>query len=155
MGQSTDGEIAFGVLCEDGTEFPWDAEEFDYGIEDWWRVESGFESIHQPYTPQGEYAEGWSRGDPRLKEYGQQRNAWDAANPLPVDLVNYCHSDVPMYVIAVPGVGLKCSRGYPDSFDPAELKVSPEQEFKLLQFLARYKIKRISELAWWLTSYWG
>ena len=155
MSTSTNGEIAFGVLCEEGTEFPWDDDEFEDDIETWWRSVNGFVDVYQPYTPEGNYAEEWSHGDPRFREYFDKRHAWEADNPLPVDLVNYCHSDVPMYVIAVPGVGLSCSRGYPEVFDPKKLKVSHEQEFKLLQFLAQYKINYTGEPAWLLTSYWG
>ena len=36
MGISTDGQICFGVLFEEGYEFPWDCEEYAYDIYIWW-----------------------------------------------------------------------------------------------------------------------
>ncbi len=81
MGVSTNGQLWYGVVFEDGYEFPWDAEPFDGDEREWWRAERGFDEA------KGYPAEGWL-------EY---QKAFDAEHPCPVETVNYCSGDYPMY----------------------------------------------------------
>ncbi len=155
MGVSTNGTISFGVVCEEDTEFPWDTDRFDGDIDDWWREENGFQDVHHPWTPEGNYAAGWQEKDPRFKEYNAHRHEWTEANPVPVATENYCSGDYPMYAITIPGVGLSCCRGEPEAFKPAELTVSEEQVEALKAFLEKYKIAHDGGPRWLLTSYWG
>lgn len=155
MGTSTNGIIGFGVPCDDGCEFPWDAGEFDGDIEEWWRHENGFVDIHNPWTEDGKYAAGWAKDDPRFEAYYKHRREWLANNSIPVEAENYCSGEYPMYAITVPGVGAKCLRGYPTSFDPSELTVTPEQVEALKAFLEKYEIEHDGEPRWLLMSYWG
>jgi hypothetical protein len=37
MGISTDGSVCYGILFDEGFEFPWDDEENEGYIEDWWK----------------------------------------------------------------------------------------------------------------------
>ena len=111
MGQSTDGIIAFGVAFPEGFEFPWG---YTNDVDDWWRKNSGFQDIHQPFTEDGEWAEGWgSQDDPRLKEYNAHRLKWRRENPFPYEMVNYCSGDYPMWALVVPGSEIRCKRGIP------------------------------------------
>lgn len=153
MGVSTDGQISYGVVIEEGYEFPWDVKHED-DLEDWWRRVNGFEDLHDPWTAEGGYADGWSREDPRFKDHYAHRHEWESHNPLPIELINYCSGDVPMYVIAIPDTGKICYRGCPTVFDPASLVVTDQQRDNLLAFLEKWSIKH-GEPGWVLTSYWG
>lgn len=151
MGQSTNGVISYGVTCEEYTEFPWE----EHCLDDWWRKVNGFQDLHEPYTPEGQYAEGWGPNDPRLKELWERTLKWEKEHPLPVELENYCRDGCPMYAIVVPDTVLKCGRGFPVSFDPTSLRVTAEQKSDLLVFLKKYEIPYEGEPGWLLTSYWG
>lgn len=155
MGVSTDGIIGFGIPFEEGTEFPWDAEEFDGDIETWWRSVNGYVAPYEPWTPEGEYAEGWSSGDPRLTEYFDHRREWMTQHPVPVKDVNYCSGDYPMYALCVPISVIECSRGTPATFDPKTLHITEAATKELLEFCRKYEIEIDTEPAWLLMSYWG
>ena len=155
MGQSTDGVISFGVTCEEDTEFPWDKGDCEEDLVAWWRELQGFKDIHHPWTPEGNFAEGWSEGDPRFAEYFAHRNQWLKAHPLPVHLENYCSGDCPMYAIVAPGTVRRCTRGYPETFVPSDLSVTGAQRDDLLAFLRKHQIEHYGDPRWLLTSYWG
>src|SRR5437868_783086 len=101
MSVSTDGQIGYGVIFEDGCEFPWG----DSDPEQWWRNECGFKSS------------------------------------FPVELVNYCSGDYPMYMLAVPSSILSNSRGYPEEFDPIKLVVTDKEKAPLIDFCKKYNLK--------------
>ena len=110
MGQSTDAKIAFGVDFGEDTEFPWNA--YDGEITEWWRELHGF--VSPVPTPD------WSSARNRTPEYDAQCSAyfkaqrdWDAAHPIPVDVIDHCSGDYPMTILAVPGTLTTASRGYP------------------------------------------
>jgi hypothetical protein len=155
MGVSTDGQLHFGIVFEEGTEFPWEMDEHEHDIEQWWRNINGYKDIFEPYTDEGEYAAGWSRNDPRFDEYFRHSREWLVANPVPVEVVNYCSDSCPMYLLAVPGVGHSNNRGYPVKIDPTQLVVTPEQSNVLVGFCKKYGIETSDDPAWYLTSYWG
>lgn len=155
MGVSTDGQINYGIPFEEGFEFPW-SEDGDGDIEAWWRTANGYENpMFNPFDESGNYKPGVSRDDPRIGEYFAHQREWMKANPIPVEDVNYCSGDYPMILLAVPGLGLSCSRGDPEAFDPASLVATTEQRQSLLDFCKRWGIEVPSEPAWYLTSYWG
>ncbi len=120
MGVSTDGEISFGYPCDDDTNLPWDDENYDGDIDEWWHAVAGGED-----------------------------------HKIPVELVNYCGIEYPMYAVTVPGIGASCSRGSPQVFDPAKLVATDEQIESLKAFLDKYEIEYSGEPQWLLTSYWG
>lgn len=155
MGVSTNGIIAYGVICEEGLELPWLTREYDCDIQDWWFEITGFQSRFQPFTEDGNYAEGWTREDPRLEEYYDERREWLTQNPIPVEVENYCSGDVPMFALVIPETNFNCRRGYPVRFDPAELSVTTEQVEVLKSFCEAYDIKYQGEPGWLLMSYWG
>lgn len=149
MGQSTDGILLFGVVFEEGFEFPWDDHD---DIEDWWREVSGFRPTFSPYTPEGEYAEGVKSGDPRIDAYYSERRQWDAAHPLPVELVNVCSGDYPIYALAVLGTVTRARRGYPEPITRQLGDVFPEP---LVEFCEAHGIEMPGDAGWLLASYWG
>ena len=144
MGVSTDGEISFGVVFEDGFEFPWRDDDFDYELETWWKSINGFTEKYD-----GDY-----------EAYRAKKDKFYAEYPLPVELVNYCSGEYPMYLLAVPGVGTSCSRGNPTDFNPLDLTVTDEQKQALMDFINKYLAdaelsEEEIEPKWYLTSYWG
>ena len=155
MSVSTNGIIAFGVPFEEGAKFPWDIEQFDGDIENWWRDVNGFKDIHEPWTPEGEYAAGWKKDDPRFDEYYNHRRNWLNENPVPVELENYCSAEYPMFAITIPGLGLGCCRGSPAELDPALLVATSEQIKSLKDFFREHGIETDGEPQWLLMSYWG
>ena len=151
MGVSTNGQICFGVMLEEGVELPWGED-----IEEWWRKVNDFKDVHEPWTEEGEYAEGWEERDPRFKEYYDARREWLKKNPLPVALVNYCSGDYPMYILAVPETFIQCSRGYPTEISvPDSFIVTIDQATAVLDFIEKYEIECDKKMRWWLSSYYG
>lgn len=156
MGQSTDGQLCFGVVFDEETEFPWDAEPFDGDEDEWWLVETGWKyDGEQPFTEDGDYAPSFSRDDPRVGAYFKDRREWKDAHPLPVELINYCSGDYPMWMIAVPATVKKARRGDPVAIDVTGLDPHPEGERALTEFCEKYGLKYEGQPSWWLSSYWG
>jgi len=142
MGQSTDGQISFGIALEEDTVFPWDEEDcHEVGVEDWWMKVNGF-------VNPADYKDDSS-------QYFANKLEWLKANPMPVELVTHCHCEYPMYILAVPGTHIWNSRGCPKAFHSEELYVSPQQIKILLDFCKQYEIEYEGKPHWYLTSMWG
>lgn len=75
MGQSTDGQISYGIMFEEGHDFPWEM----YEEEDWMEVNG---QTNYTYSEQRDY----------LKK-----------NPLPFESVNVCSGDCPIFLRLVLG----------------------------------------------------
>jgi len=154
MGTSTDGQLSFGIVFEEGFEFPWNDEDFDGEIDDWWRSVNGYTNPHpDPFTEGGAYKPEFNRDSTEVRTYFNHQFDWDKQNPFPIEVVNYCHIDYPMYLLAVKHI--ECSRRYPREIDPAFLEVGAEDRMRLTRFLLDYGIETNNEPKWWLTSYWG
>ena len=155
MGVSTDGQLCFGYLFEEGFEFPWDDEQFEDGYEDWWKHINGYENPHEdPFTDDGEWKEGFSRDCPKTEIYYDYKRKWESNNPFPVEIINYCSYDCPMYIIAIPETCKSNRRGYPVEVDPATLVV-PEQLQRFKDWFEEHNIETEGEPKWWLSSFWG
>ena len=148
MGQSTDAILVFGVSVPEGEEPEWLR---DMEAQEWWRVQQGYEPPYRPYTEEGEYAEGWTPGDPRLPAYFQHGWDWDKANPCPFDALPHCSGDYPMYILAVPGTETRAWRGSPVAITELR-KVEMGDEYQdavgKLGFDA-------GAAQWWLCSMWS
>jgi len=153
MSVSTDGQICYGVVFEDGYEFPWGR--FD-GVEEWYYKEiKPFIPIAEIYDENGEYINGIRPDEETFKWYCQQKREWKEKNPLIFELVNYCSGDCPMYILAVKSTFISCSRGYPLEIEPESLNVKESDKQKLLDFCAQYNLKFESGPSWYLSSYWS
>jgi hypothetical protein len=154
MGVSTNGEIFYGVVFEEDYEFPWD-KEHDGDIDAWWLYGvHGFKHSFELYDAMGNCLNGREPSSEESGRYFDESRAFVEAHPLPVELVNYCSGDYPMYALAVPGTVITARRGYPAEFDPATLTVKMEQVDALREFCADHEIEFPKEPAWLLTSCW-
>lgn len=154
MGVSTNGQLCYGVLFEDGFEFPWD--EYD-GIEEWWKEVKGFvPTVFYPFDDEGNYAEGFNRESPEVDAYFDEEDEWEKANPIPVELVNYCSGEYPMYIITVSTASYSNRRGNAVVIDPNELiEEQKKVHDTLIQFLTEFEIEYDEEPCWLLSSWWS
>lgn len=157
MSTSTDGQLHFGIVFEEGFTFPWDVEEGHEGdIEKWWESVNGYENPNfNPFTEQGNYKQGVGKNDQRIDAWFEHSREWHKNNPTPIELVNYCSGEYPMYLLALSEVGFCASRGYPEKISPNRLFISDEQRSSLVDFCKKYIADEVGEPAWYLTSYWG
>lgn len=152
MGRSTDGQLSYGYVFEEGFEFPWDDERYVGDIEDWWRDVKGFtRAVDSPFDEQGNYKPGISEGSPEVSRYYAESQEWDKKNPLPVELVNYCSDGCPMYILA--SKNLRANRGYPTPISLMDMEHTDEAHQRLMSFLEEFGIVPEGEIGWWLSSY--
>lgn len=168
MGQSTDALIAYGLSFDEDSEFPWYGCDLDGGGEDfeeWWRDVNGFKhAVEQPdweaieerskQRPMGRPGESSPEDQAHIDAWFGERNDWDKANPLPVELISHCSAKYPMYILAVPGTKQIAHRGCPVEIDLAVgAKVGNST---LLWFCDEHDIKTPEEgPKWWLFSDWS
>lgn len=163
MGQSTNGQICFGVLL--GAEedlhgsLPWLMDDEGEGeFDDWWfEVVCGFKPTSQcPYDESGHYLPGMHRGHPAVEAYSAERWDFQKAHPCPFELVNFCSADSPMFILALKDVGLAARRGDPTRFDPQSAFLLKEGAAStLVDFCKKHGIEFAGGPAWWLSSYRG
>jgi hypothetical protein len=154
MGQSTNGQICYGIKFEEGDEieFPWNlADGSDDDVEDWWLFSvKDFKYSKECYGDSGRLP-GITDADVDL--HYKERRDFLVAHPVPVELVNYCSADCPMYILAYPASVVIANRGYP--LELSQLPDVPHAREALLDFCSNHGIKRPTEPKWWLSSYWG
>lgn len=167
MSTSTNGQLSYGIIFDEGFEFPWTKDPWDGDERHWWRDVNGFKNSKEIYS-NGDYIGGKRPNESVIDAYYNEQHAWEKANPLPIELVNYCSAEYPMYMLAVPETCKSNSRGDATVFNPAELVVTEEQKAKLMEFCQKYLGEIIDEFNndeyndqivlepnWYLTSYWG
>lgn len=153
MGVSTNAQICYGIAFDEEFEFPWS--ECD-DIEDWWVFNVlGFKHAVEIYTPEGEYIDGVKPAADVINKYYADIRAFRDAHPMPIKLVTHCSGDYPMYILAVPGSRITCSRGDWVELDPAALTVTQEEHNRLVHFCEEFSIVVDNTPRWLLTSYWG
>lgn len=153
MSESTNGQLSFGVVFDEGFEFPWDLTH-EGDIDEWWRDIRGFVNpIESPFTPEGQYKPGIDRDSPFISEYFAKRREWGEANPLPVDVVNYCSGDYPLHILATKHMIAR--RGYPERVDADFFEDTDKSANELRAFMSEFGIESDGEIGWWLSSYWG
>lgn len=155
MGVSTDGQLSYGVVFEEGFEFPWDSEDFGGDIDAWWESVNGFVNpVEYPFTKEGDYKPGMNDKSPQIAEYFAETRKWAREHPIPVELVNYCSGDYSMYIVATKHISN--SRGSTEVIKLEDLLSNQWLwEFTLLEFLTKYNIEHDKKPAWHLSSYWG
>lgn len=139
MGQSTDAILAFGVDLGESGSFPWDDSGDDF--ETWWAAQNGVSEPEEEYSEstKGLHQEYWERKRKLEKQ-------------CPVELITHCHSDSPMYVLALRGTKTEANRGYPEPLPYIITTPNPEG---LVKFAQKYNIKLDKAPQWLLFSYWG
>ena len=155
MGQSTNGQICYGILLEEEIELPWDKEEFDGNEEAWWRTVNDYKPLHVCFVSDN-YAPGFGSTDPRVYEQWDHEQAWLKANPLPFEMVNVCSGSNPIWIIASPGTFTSACRGKPlaitsEWLECEKMLAGPELE----DFCEKHGIEHEDEPKWYLSSYWG
>lgn len=156
MGISTDGQICYGVIFEEGYEFPWDCKEYEYDIEVWWlKTVIKFKPSIELYDENGNYLNGLEPTPAEFSKYYNERRVAFEKNQLPVKLVNYCSSEYPVYILAVPNTYFVANRGYPTNFEPELLQVAPHERQALTDFCEQFSLEYSGAPAWYLSSYYG
>lgn len=157
MGVSTDGIICYGMMFDEGDEFPWDAEPWNGDMNDWWRDINGYKPPFEIYNAQGNYIDGVKPPQGKEDEYWEHRKNWDKQNPMPaIELVNYCSYDYSMYILASASTIKRCACGYPEKLEmPDCVTIDAEEHEQLLtDFCEKYGIET-KEVWWYLASFWG
>lgn len=154
MGVSTNGQICYGILFDEGTEFPWTRDDND--IEHWWvYTVHGFKHSFEIYTEAGHYIGGQRPAQDVLdKYYGEKREFEKTMPKLPVELVNVCSCDYPQYILAALGTEKTAYRGRPVVFYPDELAAGEDERNTLLNFCHTHDIPFEGEPRWYLSSLW-
>jgi len=150
MGQSTDGQICFGVMFEEDYEFPWSDEEYS-DIEEWWKRENNYTPPFDVWTDEGEIIDGVT--EKQVSDCFSHSREWSKRNPVPVVEVNYCSGDYPMIILATPSSLMSAKRGYPKEFNPKDLIVDSKEDQALKDFLNMHGLDS-QGARWWLSSYW-
>lgn len=154
MGVSTDGQLCYGVLLEEGCELPWDAMD-DYEL--WWRSVNGYERVvplEELYADDGQRASTFTQE--RLEQQWAHQKEWGAANPMPFEVVNVCSEDYPIWMLAVRGTVHRAWRGDPKEIEPAMLELDSEA-WEAFDEAMRKHLPDVSleRAGWYLSSYWG
>lgn len=158
MSTSTNGQLSFGLIFDEGFEFPWrdedgDGDEDDF-IRAWWHKKNSYEDPTRGlYDPDGNCVEPEPSQEEISKMY-RERNEWEKAHPIPIQVVNYCSCDCPMLMLATRHFSAR--RGCPEEIDIQELAAIDTTEDRriLLDFLAEHGIECEGEPQWFLSSLW-
>lgn len=152
MGVSTNGQICFGLIFDEGHEFPWNAA--GQGLDDWWRDQSGYKPSKVVYDDSGNYMPGITKDD--IDAHYKERREWDAAHPCPVEEVNYCSGDCEMFILAIPATVKTARRGYPVVINrDLDFEFKPGDRKAFLDFIEKYECYGEHLPAWYLSSLWN
>lgn len=153
MGVSTNGQLCYGIIFEEGFEFPWDKGNYEGDMDEWWMEVSGFKPTMDIWDDDDTKKEGVTEED--KKRYYAERWKWCKDNPVPVERVNYCSGDCDMYILAIPSTIKTANRGYPEELTENALQIAGNAATKLVEFCEKYDIEIEEQPKWWLSSYWG
>lgn len=157
MGNSVSAFLWHGLnIGEEGLEFPWTGYNDSYDIDDWWRDINGFKSPFELYGEDGEYLNHTKPSAEQINKYYDYIRSWDAANPLPIHIVNIGSSDYPVECLAVPGTVACCCDCEAKYFEPTKLVVPADDLAKFNEFIQKYCPEFVKEeLGWYFSAYWG
>lgn len=155
MGVSTDGQLCWGILFGEEVEFPWDAEKWEGDIEDWWLYEvCKYKNPFELFDAKGNWIDGKEPEGEKVDKYYKSRFAFRDAHPCPVELVNYCSCDYPMYILAVADQVKIANRGYAREVTQKDLADLACNLDILTQFCREHGIETEEEPKLWLSSLW-
>lgn len=155
MSQLIYGKICYGVTFDEETEFPWDADEYDGDLEQWWAFGvQEFRHSFELFTPEGLWIDGVEAPQERQDQYNREwREFRDRMALPPVVLVEHCSHESPMFILAAPGTYRWSHRSSPVAFEPSNLVVSQAERQALLDFCETYGFEFEGEPGWYLCSY--
>lgn len=158
MGMSSDAILCFGFAFEEDFEFPWydAAKEEELNFNDWWLRLRGFKPSKELYDKVGEWIDGREPMVEDVSRYYEEKRAFIAADPPPVELVTHNHYDYPMTILAVPGSVVRADQGEPLAINTAMFNraFTAEQLAALIQFCEQHNIVT-ADPQWWLCSMYG
>lgn len=156
MGVSTDAHICYGILFEEGFEFPWEQDQDD-SLEDWWLEINGYKPPFELFDEHGNYLDGKEPTIEKSQEFYDHEVRFLRTHKIPINLVNCCSGNYPIYIVAIPSTVLKANRGYPISFDIDKLVFSMTEKQALIDFCVSYcNVTREyceENAKWYLASY--
>jgi hypothetical protein len=159
MGISTDGQLCFGVLFEDGYTFPWDEEPWNGDSDKWWlKGVHEFKPSFEIYDGEGGYLNGERPSQELIdKYYKEEKDFLEKVGEFPVKMENYCSGEYPMYIITLDSKSYTNNRGTPKEINPETDFVVTDEEKKIIRdFVDTYiKPEEPMEAKWYLSSYWG
>ena len=133
MGVSTDAILCYGIAFDEDTVFPWQTDDADWDILDWWRDLLGFHHSFEMFDEQGEWIGGKEWPQEQQDAYYEEVSAFDREHPtLPVEVVEHGSDRTPMFILAVPSSVYLAKRGYPEQIDLKKLFVMPNQSDALV-----------------------
>lgn len=152
MGVSTDAILCYGIDFEEDHEFPWGSGD----AEDWFMSEiNGFKHSVEIYSredPSG-YAGGNRPSQNVIDNYYKEYTEFKKSHPMPFRVVEHCHAEYPMYILAVPSTCITASRGYPKEIE--SFTVLGQDYDAFVSFLQIHGIAQDVHPKWLLASYWG
>lgn len=144
--------ISYGILFDEDTVFPWDADKYD-DIHHWWRYANGFQPSKELFNDDGsltniEYSsEDFGRYNSEAEEFDK------SIPPLEVDVVAVGSEERRRNVLCLSSTLTNYGAGDCDKIDPAVFSQVMEDE-RLLAFCEKYGIEVKGEAAWHLTSWY-
>ncbi len=86
---------------------------------------------------------------------GDEEDWWVGAGMPPFHVVNYCSSECPLWILAIPGTVQTASRGFPETVLPLEVNADALERFEAFVATLDVKPDEENEAQWLLCSYWG
>lgn len=163
------GQLAYGIYdYSDKQEFPWDGR----GFYDWWdhditgfprsdfydengNLKKGEIREELPTWDASVRIEGW-RVSPEIQAaitaYNKKKFQHQKQHPAPIELVNVCYADHPLYLLVVPGAFYCSPRICPVAIDPNSLEVD-ESKIKAFQDFVKKYVPSLKDepLKWYLS----
>jgi len=174
MGNSASGSLVFGVLLnENEEELPWQKDEADDELQDWWRKVCGFQhKLPDPFGDDGNWLaelDTKEKQDAAWNPWNAERKAFDEKNPVPF-MIEYfgamdCGETSQILCISEKhpehgwdrAVGASFDWGSPAIVDLEKISksVTEEQAQALVDFCKTHEISYSGEPAWILSCSWG
>ncbi len=157
MGSDARVHICYGVILDDDAEYPWDSEEFNGDLEEWWITKvKGFKHSFEIYE-NDEYINGQKPKQSIIDKYHDEKNDFIKSNPLPFELYD-CGST--SYGDCIKVLGLKEPSFYSDWEEPSEidfskLVVSEKDKLSIISFCEEYEILYEKEPTWYACCTYG
>lgn len=158
MGISTNAHICYGILFEEDFEFPWEQEKYlDGDLEEWWLKINNYKSPFELFDEHGGYLNGKNPTDTELTTWYDHKKNFLEQKKIPIELVNCCSGNYPIYIVAIPSTVLTASRGYPITVVLSNLIFSTQERQALIDFCVIYcgMTREYCEesVKWYLASY--